>query len=105
MDERDQRIYKIVEMNDSDYVFEGVGCVDNRLIGSATTLSDLSHILINDYFGIEFPEADFIANDKLELLLGYEFVRRRDRLDGYSICGLTIKERLNGAQGPETVQD
>lgn len=103
MDERDQRIYKIVDMNDSSYIFEGAGWVDNTFIGSATALSSLSHFLINDYFSIELPGADFIAKDKLELLLDYEFVHRRDRLDGYSICGLTIKECLNGAQGPETV--
>jgi hypothetical protein len=90
-------------MNDSYYIFEGMDSIDNRLVGSATTLSSLSHILINDYFGIKLPGANFSASDRLELILSYEFIHRRDRLDGYSICGLTIRECINGAKKSKVI--
>lgn len=102
MDEKDQRLYRISIYDGYGHLSEGDRCVNDEI----SIIGELSRSIFCDYMDIgqdTFESVDGEIVRKLCDMFADILVNRSQNLDGYTLCGLAVKECINGRKGSEDI--
>lgn len=102
VEERDQGLYRVA-VNEPE-----VGAVtvfkNDILLNTVITYGDLAKLLLRDYlFDLGYRKLPQRRIGELGGILFEINQNRASGIDGYIVCGLTIKEFINGRKGSKAV--
>ena len=102
MNEKDQRIYKVLDINGRLYLFDGDRLVNNDV---PNMLGSLAKCILCDYFNASVSKVHdshpYVFGNFRNMLFCVVYKRRH--LIDYGICGLSIKECINERERPENI--
>jgi hypothetical protein len=102
MNQLDQRLYRLFKKDDNEFVhvFEG-----ERHVGQILTTLSLSGLILSDYLGCSTYKLNVSKQVILRLshIFSNKIFHEGIDINDCSVCGITVKECINGTQGPESV--